>query len=132
MQHIVDVFTKAYERLGLQLHIKETKVLLQPAPGAPEMADPVIRIHDDPLECVTSIPYLGSHLVSNTYIDSELQHRISAANCSFGKHRKFARGSTTCVIYQRKRSFLLTRLLSFLFFCTAQKPGPSIAATLLN
>jgi len=34
------------------------------------------------------IPYLGSHLAFNTYIDSELQDRISAANCSFGKHRK--------------------------------------------
>ena len=63
-------------------------VLFQPAPGATEMADPVIRVHDDLLECVTSFPYLGSHLASNTYIDSELQHRISAANCSFGKHRK--------------------------------------------
>ena len=40
--HIVDVFTEAYERLGLQLNIKKTKVLFQPAPGAPEMADPVI------------------------------------------------------------------------------------------
>ena len=88
MQHIIDVFTEAYERLGLQLNIKKTKVLFQPAPGAPEMADPVIRVHDDPLECVTSFPYLGSHLASNTYIDSELQHRISAANCRFGKHRK--------------------------------------------
>ena len=71
----------------------------------------VIRVHDDPLECVTSFPYLGSHLASNTYIaiemlhdialykftididididiDSELQHRTSAANCSFGKHHK--------------------------------------------
>ena len=72
----------------VQLNIKKTKVLFQPAPGAPEMADPVIRVHDDPLECVTSFPYLRSHLASNTYIDSELQHRISAANCSFGKHRK--------------------------------------------
>ena len=27
MQHIVDVFTEAYERLGLQLNIKKTKVL---------------------------------------------------------------------------------------------------------
>jgi len=88
MQHIVDVFTEAYECLGLQLNIKKTKVLFQPAPGAPEMADPVIHVHDDPLECVTSFPYLGSHLASNTYIDSELQHRISAANCSFRKHRK--------------------------------------------
>ena len=32
MQHIVDVFTEAYERLGLQLNIKKTKVLFQPAP----------------------------------------------------------------------------------------------------
>ena len=44
MQHIVDVFTEAYERLGLQLNTKNTKVLFQPAPGAPEMADLVIRV----------------------------------------------------------------------------------------
>jgi len=85
MQHIVDVFIEAYERLRLQLNIKKTKVLFQPAPGAPEAADPVIRVHDDPLECVTSFPYQGSHLASNTYIASELQHQTSAANCSFGK-----------------------------------------------
>jgi len=53
MQHIVDMFTEAYERLGLQLNIKKTKVLFQPAPGAPETANPVIRVHTDPLECVT-------------------------------------------------------------------------------
>ena len=53
-------------RVIYQLNIKKTKVLFQPAPGAPEMADPVIRVHDDPLECVTSFHYLGSHLASNT------------------------------------------------------------------
>jgi len=56
---------------------------------------------------VTSFPYLGSHLASNTYIDSELQHRTSAANCSFAKHRKRIFDSRD----QRKRSFLLTRLV---------------------
>ena len=127
MQHIVDVFTVAYERLGLQLNIKKTKVLFQPAPGAPEMADPVIRVHDDPLECVTSFPYLGSHLVCNTYIDSELQHQTSAANCSFGKHCKRIFDSRDLA-----KETKLTRLFSFLFYCTAQKPAPSIAATSLN
>ena len=52
------------------------------------MADPVIRVHEDLLECVTSFAYLGSHLASNACIDSELQHRISAANCSFVKYSK--------------------------------------------
>jgi len=129
MQHIVDVFTEAYERLGPQLNIKKTKVLFQPAPGAPETADPVIRAHDDPLECVTSFPYLGSHLTSKTYIDSELQHRTSAANCSFGKHRKR--------IFDSSDPPKETMLLAYKAFvlpvlCTAQKPGPSIAVTSLN
>ena len=37
-----------------------------------------------------------------------------------------------CVDMNKNNFLWLTRLLSFLFFCTAQKPGPSIAATLLN
>jgi len=37
----------------------------------------------------------------------------------------FAIHTHSRVIYQRKRSFLLTRLLFFLFCCMAQKPGPS-------
>jgi len=62
-------------------------------------------------------------------IDSELQHRISAANCSFGKHRKR--------IYDSRDPSKETKLLAYKafvlpVFCTAQKPGPSIAATLLN
>ena len=84
LQAIVDAFTHAYNRLGLQLNAKKTKVLFQAKPGEIPVA-PNILTNGELLETVDHFPYLGSYLSNNCRIDHEVTNRLQLANCAFGK-----------------------------------------------
>uniref|UniRef100_UPI00398E68E3 uncharacterized protein isoform X1 n=1 Tax=Pristiophorus japonicus TaxID=55135 RepID=UPI00398E68E3 len=74
LQDIVDLFTEAYESMGLTINISKTKVLHQ-AVLATQHWPPVIKIHGMALDNVDDFLYLRSLLSTKAGIDNEIQHR---------------------------------------------------------
>ena len=87
LQSILDAFARAYWLLGLDLNIKKTQVLHQPAPGT-HPQPPTIHVDGNTLENVDQFAYLGSLLSTRPTIDAEVHHRIGCASAAFARLRK--------------------------------------------
>ena len=87
LQNILDAFARAYRLLGLDINIKKTQILYQPAPDTPSQA-PAISVENNILHNVDKFPYLGSLLSSRAVIDEEIYHRIGCASAAFARLRK--------------------------------------------
>ena len=104
-QTSLDLFTEAYQSLGLSNNIKKTKVIHQPTPGI-NAGSPEIKVSGRILEVVEHFPYLGSHLSQKAIVEAEIQHRICCASTSFRKlrHRVFddhnLRKETKVMVYK--------------------------------
>ncbi len=114
LQQILNVFSQAYSRLGLEINASKTKVICQPPPGTQEALQPVFQLNGANLENVNDFAYLGSHLASNARIDAEIHYRLRCANASFGKlknrvfNNRDLRPDTKILVY---RTVVLTTLL---------------------
>lgn len=84
LQTLMNCFSDACKMLGLQISIKKTKVMFQPAPGN-TYYPPRIYVDGVKLEVVTDFVYLGSILSENGSLDNEISSRIQKAAVSFGK-----------------------------------------------
>ena len=80
MQKIVDAFTDASKKFGLNINIKKTEVLYQPNSTRTREEDIMV----DKLNSVLEFTYLRSTISSNGCIDDEIQRRMAKASASFG------------------------------------------------
>jgi hypothetical protein len=85
MQRIVDAFSAASKKFGLQINIKKTEVLFQPGPTHQEEEN--ILVDGIALNQVDDFTYLGSNISKDGRIDSELTKRMAKASSAFGRLR---------------------------------------------
>ena len=106
IQRMVDVFSEAAGRIGLQINIAKTEIMYQPSPRNPSPVDPCITINGQALKVVGSFKYLGSTLSTDNRADKEINCRIQSACASYGKlekrlwNRRGIRLATKCKVYK--------------------------------
>ena len=88
MQNMVDIFSQASEKIGLQINKGKTEVLYQPSPDNTEPQPPIITINGEALKVVKSFKYLGSTVSDDARADQEISNRIQSACASYGKLEK--------------------------------------------
>ena len=83
MQNLLNVFAATCKSFGLEINLKKTVVMFQPAPGK-SYTEPSIFIENTKLKVVDDFDYLGSTLTRDGSLDNEVYHRIQKAAESFG------------------------------------------------
>ncbi|XP_050187470.1 uncharacterized protein LOC126648484 [Myiozetetes cayanensis] len=110
LQRLTSCFAEAAELFGLEVSLKKTEVLYQPAPQ--EVSHhPHITIGETELKSVQQFNYLGSIISSDGKIDAEIDNRLAKAYRAFGKlHKRVWRKkkSTKISVY---RAVVLSALL---------------------
>ena len=80
----MNCFPSACKMLGLEISLKKTVVMFQPAPGS-AYVEPSIFVDDTKLKVVEKFVYLGSTLSQDGSLDNEIMLRIQNSSSSFGK-----------------------------------------------
>ena len=113
LQRLTTCFAESAQLFGLEISLKKTEVLHQPAPG--EISQPPsITISNTTLKTVQQFTYLGSTISTDARIDKELDNRLGKANRAFGRLQKRVwsssqlRCSTKIRVY---KAIVLTTLL---------------------
>ncbi len=113
LQCLTSCFAEAAQLFGLEISLKKTEVLHQPAPRE-EYRPPHITIGEDELKTVHQFTYLGCTITSDAKIDREIDNRLAKANSAFGRlykrvwNSKHLRKGTKISVY---RAVVLTTLL---------------------
>ena len=113
LQHITSCFAESAQLFGLDVSLKKTEVLHQPAPQN-EYRAPNISIGETVLKSVELFTYLCCAISSNARIDGEINNRLAKANSTFGRlykrvwNKKHLRIITKISVY---RAVILTTLL---------------------
>ncbi len=84
MQRITSCFAKSAQIFGLEVSLKKTEVLHQPAPQK-EYHPPSISIEQTELKVVHHFSYLGCVISSDANIDKEVDNRLAKANSAFSR-----------------------------------------------
>ena len=113
LQRLTTCFARSAQLFGLEVSIKKTEVLYQPAPQ--EVSQPPnITIGDVALKTVQQFTYLGCTISSDAKVDKELDNRLGKANRAFGRlykrvwSNKSLRCTTKICVY---KAIVLTTLL---------------------
>uniref|UniRef100_K7EZV3 Reverse transcriptase domain-containing protein n=1 Tax=Pelodiscus sinensis TaxID=13735 RepID=K7EZV3_PELSI len=93
MQRITSCFAKTAQHFGLEVSLKKTEVLYQPAPHE-EHHPPSIFIEQTELKVVHQFSYLGCVILSDTKIDQEVDNRLAKAISTFGRLYKRVRNNS--------------------------------------
>ncbi|XP_078612812.1 uncharacterized protein LOC144882704 [Branchiostoma floridae x Branchiostoma japonicum] len=113
MQRVTSCFAEAVRLFGLEISLKKTEVLHQPAPQE-VYHPPRIMIDESELKPVHQFTYLGSTISSDARIDKEVDNRLAKANSAFGRlysrvwNNKHLKKFTKVSVY---RAVVLTTLL---------------------
>ncbi|XP_063588714.1 uncharacterized protein LOC134765849 [Penaeus indicus] len=84
LQLLTSCFAAAAQLFGLEVSLKKTEVLHQPAPRE-EYRPPHITIGETELKVVHQFTYLGCTITSDAKIDREVDNRLARANRAFGR-----------------------------------------------
>ena len=85
IQSLVDTFSEASGRMGLQTNTRKKEVIYQPSPDNTATREPDIRINGDTLNAVNGFIYLGSTLTPDNRADKEISCRIQSACAAYAK-----------------------------------------------
>ena len=113
LQQITTCFAEAARLFGLEVSLKKTEVLHQPAPRETPRS-PHIFIGEAELRSVTQFTYLGCIITPDAKIDREVDNRLAKASRAFGRlykrvwSNKHLRKDTKSKVY---RAVVLTTLL---------------------
>ncbi len=113
LQLFMDSFSGACRALGLEINLKKTVVMHEPAPKQPYV-EPSILVEGRRLRVVQSFVYLGSTLAQGGGLDNEISLRIQRASGSFANlegrlwSRHGIKMATKIAVY---RACVLTALL---------------------
>ena len=114
LQRSTSCFAEAAQLFGLEVSLKKTEVLHQPAPRE-EYRLPHITIGETVLKSVHQSTYLGSTINSDAKIDREIDNRLAKSNSALGRlynrvwKNKHLKKGTKISVY---RAVVLTTLLS--------------------
>ena len=84
LQRLTSCFAEAAQLFGLEISLKKTEVLHQPAPQE-EYHPPHISIDETDLNTVHKFAYLGCIISSDAKIDKEIDNRLAKGNSAFGR-----------------------------------------------
>ena len=84
LQRLTSCFAEAAQLFGLEVSLKSTEVLYQPAPRE-EYCLPHITIGETVLKTVHQFTYLGCTITSNAKIDRKVDNRLAKSNSAFGR-----------------------------------------------
>jgi len=87
-QRITSRFAEAAQLFGLEVSLKKTEVLHQPAPQD-EYHPPSISIELSELKATHQFSYVGCVITSDAKIDKEVDNRLAKANSAFGRLYKW-------------------------------------------
>ena len=87
LQRQTACFAETAELFGLQVSLRKTEVLHQPAPRVAHQ-HPHILIGNTELKSVDQFKYLGCVISSDGKIDKDIENRLAKANCAFGMLQK--------------------------------------------
>ncbi|XP_064495874.1 uncharacterized protein LOC135405089 [Pseudopipra pipra] len=113
LQHLTSCFADAAELFGLEVSLKKTEVVHQPAPQEVPH-HPHITIGQSELKSVQQFNYLGSLISSDGKIDGEIDNGLAKAYSAFGKllkrvwRNKHLKKSTKISVY---KAIVLSTLL---------------------
>ncbi|RVE61997.1 hypothetical protein OJAV_G00176660 [Oryzias javanicus] len=113
LQRITSCFADAAQLFGLEVSLKKTEVLYQPAPKD-EYHLPHIKIGDTELKTVHQFTYLGCTITSDAKIDKDIDSRLAKASSAFGRlskrvwNNKHLKQDTKISVY---KAIVLTTLL---------------------
>ena len=113
LQKLTSCFAEAAQLFGLEVSLKKTEVLHQPAPRE-EFHPPHIFIGETELNVVQQFNYLGCTISSDAKIDKDIDNRLAKANGAFGKlykrvwNNNHLKKATKISVY---RAVVLTSLL---------------------
>ncbi|GFO50142.1 RNA-directed DNA polymerase from mobile element jockey [Plakobranchus ocellatus] len=113
LQRLTSCFADASRLFGLEISLKKTEVLHQPAPQE-AYHPPHITINSSELKSTPQFTYLGCTISSDARLDKEIDNRLARANSSFGRlykrvwNNKSLKIKTKIQVY---RAVVLTTLL---------------------
>ncbi|GFN82465.1 nucleoside diphosphate-linked moiety x motif 17-like [Plakobranchus ocellatus] len=113
LQRLTSCFADASRLFGLEISLKKTEVLHQPAPQE-AYHPPHITINSSELKSTPQFTYLGCTISSDAGLDKEIDNRLARANSSFGRlykrvwNNKSLKIKTKIQVY---RAVVLTTLL---------------------
>ena len=113
LQRVTSCFAEATQLFGLEVSLKKTEVLHQPAPQE-AYCPPHITIGETELKAVQQFTYLGCTISSDARIDKEVDNRLAKASSAFGRlhsrvwNNKHLKKATKFSVY---RAVVLTILL---------------------
>ena len=113
LQRVTSCFAEATQLFGLEVSLKKSEVLHQPAPQE-AYCPPRITIGETELKAVQQFTYLGCTISSDARIDKEVDNRLAKANSAFGRlhsrvwNNKHLKKATKISVY---RAVVLTTLL---------------------
>ena len=84
LQRMTNCFAEACQLFGLEVSLKKTEVLYQPAPQV-SYQSPSISIGQTALKSVQQFTYLGCVISSDAKIDKEVDNRLAKASSAFGR-----------------------------------------------
>ena len=84
LQHLISRFAEASQLFGLEVSLKKTEFLYQPAPRE-KYCLPHITIGETVLKTVHQFTYLECTITSDTKIDKEMDNRLTKSNSAFGR-----------------------------------------------
>ncbi|XP_069745531.1 uncharacterized protein [Narcine bancroftii] len=87
LQRLMSCFAETAKMFGLEVSLKKTEVLHQPAPHH-DYQPPHISIEHTKLKTVNQFTYLGCTISSDARIDNEIDNRFAKANSAFGRLHK--------------------------------------------
>ncbi|XP_071510462.1 uncharacterized protein [Diadema antillarum] len=84
LQRLTSCFAVTAKAFGLEVSLKKTEVLHQPAPRQ-DYQSPHITIGQTDLKTIDQFTYLGSTITSNARVDKEIDNRLAKASSAFGR-----------------------------------------------
>jgi len=112
----VTTMDATFLRWGLTISAKKTKVLVVGRNVAAQAAESVITLREDQLEVVSQFKYLGSVFNSDCTLDTEITHRVTAANSAFQQLRRVNIWSSRALTLFVKMQFFQCVVMSVLLY----------------
>ena len=76
MQKVIDRLNKTCEAYGMEINVKNTKVMIMNGTAKPKGMQRYISLDRVPLEQVTRFKYLGSRIAEDARSDEDIRARV--------------------------------------------------------
>src|SRR2546425_3020926 len=88
MQKMVDRLNKTCKTYGMEINVKNTKVMIMNETAKPKGMQRCLTLNKVPLEQVTSFKYLGSWITEDARSDEDIRARVGMAKAAFWQKKE--------------------------------------------